>query len=244
LPRKFSYDGAQLYPIDDPRDPIRPRDTIMMAPAIEALAKSSLAWKLQVGYATRQHIIDCVCDRLGEEYPDIDPRSLGADMGPLFDAVLDELRQRELAWSSPSDHDRLVAALTALDAAGIVSRECYGVTIKDAESKVEEEAARAVERGERVRGYCTFNIQDAEAGALDGMLFLSFGDLPPTDDEGACQIGDEIADCLRRAGLSVVWTRQRRDRIGVEMADWRVRRFTVSPDRPTTRGPGFWGTVP
>lgn len=198
------------------------------ADCIRELAGDVLAWELSVGYPSREHLIDLLGDALDDEELEVDTSTVTE----LVDGALAERRREEETWSGPTDHDRLVAALDELDRSGIVSRECYGATIRDAESAVRQEAER-IAATETVRGTCTFNIQDAEAAAHGDPLYLSYAGLE-SDDHAS--IGAEVGAVLRRHGLEVEWSGQVHDRIGVRVPDWRVRRSTGVPQRRTMHG--------
>lgn len=200
----------------------------MSSDGLRQRAAETLAWELSVGYPSRELLIDLVGDVLAEEGHDATD-SLVAE---LVDHALLERQREEATWTGPTDHDRLVAALDELDRNGIVSRECYGATIRDAENEVREEAERIAATA-AVRGTCTFNIQDAEGAAHGGLLYLSYESLDGDEDE---RIGAEVAAALRGHGLVVEWSGDAHQRIGVRVPDWRVRRSTCDPVRRTMSG--------
>lgn len=197
----------------------------MTAPSADEVAAQVLATELRVGYLSRTHLIDILGDALDAEGHDVS-KSMVIE---LVDRAIAERQREELTWHGLTDHDRLIAALDELDRSGIVSRECYGATIKDAEHCVHDEAQRIAETAP-VRGTCTFNIQDAEGAADGALLLLSYASVATDDD---APIGEEVAAALRRHGLEVEWSGTTRHRIGVRVPDWRVRRYTGDPQRRT-----------
>jgi predicted nucleic acid-binding protein len=113
----------------------------MSGSSVQAVAAELLASELRAGYGTHGGRVDALVDALDVAGLDVDDATVSA----LLDAALRERRREEATWKAPSDHDRLVAAMTALDAGGIVSREDYGATIRDAEAEVRAEAERIAE---------------------------------------------------------------------------------------------------
>jgi hypothetical protein len=181
-------------------------------------ATEVLAWELSIGYASRDELIDFLTDALADDDLEVDD----SVVGELVDEALVQRQREEDTWHEPTGHDRLVAAFADLDSSGIVSRECYGVTVRDAENEVREEAERIAATAV-VRGTCTFDIQDAEGAASGGLLYLSYASFASDDD---AVIGMQIVETLRRHGLEVQWSGLTSDRIGVRIPDWRVRRTT------------------
>jgi hypothetical protein len=195
---------------------------------VREVAGALLARELSVGYPSRAQLLELVADALDDD----ELEATHATVEALVDGALIERRREEETWREPTDHDRLVAALDELDRRGIVSRECYGATIRDAEREVRLEAERLAATAQ-VRGTCTFNIQDAEGAASGGLLYLSVASFGGGDDAA---IGAEVAAALRGHGLEVEWSGQMRDRLGVRVPDWRVRRSTGDPQRRTMCG--------
>ena len=208
----------------------------MSSDRVRERAGEVLAWELTVGYPSREHLIDLLGDALADDGLEV----TDATVEELVDGALTERRRDEETWRGPTDHDRLIAALDELDRSGIVSRECYGATISDAESAVRQEA-EGIAATAPVRGTCTFNIQDAEGAANGGLLYLSYASFTSRED---ARIGAEVAAALRGHGLNVEWSGQTRHRIGARVPDWRVRRSTGDPQRRTMQGcSGIWSAA-
>ena len=200
------------------------------------IAARVFATELGAGYISRGHLIDILGDALDAEGHETTKTAVTE----LVDRALAARQREEQSWDGLTDHDRLIAALDELDRSGIISRECYGATIKDAEHCVHDEAMRIAETTP-VRGTCTFNIQDVE-GASDGaVLYLSYASFATDDD---APIGEEVAAAMRRHGLEVEWSGETRHRIGVRVPDWRVRRSTGDRQRRTMQNCNdLWSTA-
>lgn len=73
-----------------------------------------------------------------------------------------------------------------------------------------------------VRGYVFFHQQDTESVVSGSGLKLAFGSFTKSDKKNQT-IGEVIVRSLRRAGLSVEWDGNPKNRIGVACAQWRRR---------------------
>src|SRR6185312_16617254 len=96
---------------------------------VHEVATCTLESELGAGYASRAHLIELLGDALADNEQDVTDEQVHE----LVDTALAERRHAEQSWTTPTDHDRVVAALDELDRSGIVSRECFGATIRDAE---------------------------------------------------------------------------------------------------------------
>jgi hypothetical protein len=203
-----------------------------------AVLTEAVEFELAVGYPTREEVVELACDRVGDELPDLDAGQLRAEAKRIVRERLEAQRDAEATWP-PTDHDRLVAVFERLEGSGIVCREDYGATFKDAAAQIRDEAARLVASGRRVRGVCVFERQDAETAAHEGLLYLGFGAAGAGGGggaAGAAAIATEICAALGAVGFDVEWDGDAEERIVVRVPNWRVRRFTGRPDRPSMRG--------
>lgn len=139
----------------------------------------------------------------------------------LRDALADH-RAAQQSWPDETDCDRLDAACDALEAQGIVCRQnftCCG-TCGAAEIRDEMHATEAA--GGMVRGYAFYHAQDTDAAVDGGGLYLNYGAVTDDDDD-AVAIGRLVAQEMSAHGLTVSWSGNLRQRIGVSI-DWKRRR--------------------
>jgi hypothetical protein len=158
---------------------------------------------------------------------------LAADDGVDADTAVRLLEQRwdarrteQQSWTTPSDADRLAAAFSELNNAGVLARmnfSCCGTCgpgelfdVRDADKPQQS--------------YVFFHQQEAERVG-DGELFLGYGsfvdtgDLPDPQREYerlALAAGEQVRTTLTKHGLEVVWNGTLSRKIQVQLPDWRV----------------------
>ena len=174
------------------------------------------------GYYDSEQIIANARDDVGDELPADVAESEARRLLPI---MLAEHVEAQADWPERTDSDRLAAAFTALEAAGIIARQnfsCCG-SCGSAEIWDELEAVRAA--GGPVSGYAFFHMQDTDH-AVDGSdLYLNYGASVDGED-AALAVAHEIVEHLQAHGLQTTWTGSWNQRIGVQL-DWKRR---LSPD--------------
>ncbi|TMQ92247.1 hypothetical protein ETD83_27525 [Actinomadura soli] len=123
-------------------------------------------------------------------------------------------------WPDVTDSDRLLRAFRELDTSGIVARADFTCCQNCGISEVGGE----VPSGEQRRGYTFCHRQDMQAAVTGGGLMLAYGVFtdaaePSTQPE----IGEDVAEALRRHGLTVHWDGDPSRRIEVDVT-YRRRR--------------------
>src|SRR5262245_11532935 len=137
-------------------------------------------------------------------------------------------REEEKGWSERTDSDRLDAAFSELDAAGIVARQDFLCcqTCGCAEVAQLFDTMRA--SGQAPRGYAFYHGQDTERGVEGAGVYLSFGDATFDEDVKSVAVGRTVVDTLERHGLKPRWNGTFGQRINVPLV-WKRRRFTCAP---------------
>lgn len=145
-------------------------------------------------------------------------------------AIVDELWSERLAeqstWHGLSDADRLDAAFTELEAAGVVARMAFTCCGSCGVAEIGDE----VVQGATARGFVFFHQQDAERLTEPGAyLYLSYGAFcgPMTSDvegrKASEEIGRLVTRYLEAHGLQVDWDGTIAQRIRLYDLDWRRR---------------------
>ena len=160
--------------------------------------------------------------------------------GPVQRVATEEFRaylEDQRTWPDVTDTDRLLRAFRELDTAGIVARTEFACCQSCGMSEIGAE----VPKGALPRGYVFCHGQDMEFAALGSGLPLAYGVF--TDGGGAStqtRIGEDVAEALRRHGLTVHWDGDPGQRIEVDLR-WRRRRsgdLATWPDGPPPSVPG------
>jgi len=137
------------------------------------------------------------------------------------EALVDRLwleRVEEMAgWEGTTDPERITAAFTALDAAGIVARENFTCCRNCGMTEIGAE-----EGAEQARGFVFFHSQCTEGAAGGGPLYLLYGGFDGSAETTAA-VGAEVAEALRAQGLTVAWDGDPGQAILVTELDWRRR---------------------
>ena len=145
-------------------------------------------------------------------------------------AIVDQLWSERLAeqstWHDLSDADRLDAAFTELEAAGLVARMAFTCCGSCGVAEIGDE----VPQGATARGFVFFHQQDGDVLAEpDPYLYLSYGAFcgPMTNDvegrKATEEIGQLVARYLDAHGLQVDWDGTIAQRIRLFDLDWRRR---------------------
>lgn len=148
----------------------------------------------------------------------------------IVTATWDDLADCQRDWSSEGDYEKLRAAFSDLEHAGVVARMNFACCQDCGHAEIESEKTTGQ------TGYVFFHQQDAERLAGDdAQLFLAFGlfaaNSPETADERAGaerQLGRLIATTMRSNGLTVDWDEQASSRIAISISNWRKRLPLVS----------------
>ncbi len=139
----------------------------------------------------------------------------------LAEAATAAHRADQGSWPEITDCDRLDAAFSALNAAGIVARQHFSCCGTCGATEIHDEMGRA-SGGAPVRGYAFYHVQDTEH-AVDGeLLFLSYGSADGAKD-AAVAIGHEVVAAMREHGLRPEWNGRHANRIGLPLV-WQRRR--------------------
>ncbi|MFI0485015.1 DUF6891 domain-containing protein [Actinomadura sp. 9N215] len=139
-------------------------------------------------------------------------------------------------WPDVTDTDRLLRAFRDLDLSGIVARADFACC----QSCGMAEIGAEVPSGEQRRGYAFCHRQDMETATLGGGLMLAYGIFTDADEPSTQpEIGEDVAEALRRHGLTVRWDGDPSRRIEVDLS-YRRRRsghLAAWPDGPVPPAP-------
>lgn len=158
------------------------------------------------------HVHDLIEDGLDQyvEDPELlptdDPELLADWMAFLLDEEFAEMIQEQGEEGTLLDSERLTAAFTELDAAGILARENYTCCNTCATAELAGEAEQLRGGRERdglppIRGYVYYHQQDAER-LMPG---LGYGSYVADTPEEHTAVGREIVETMRRHGLTPGW---------------------------------------
>jgi hypothetical protein len=166
-----------------------------------------------LGDETYDEIVESAVDYMDGE---ADADEIEALASSLTASALSAHVSDQTTWPSTTDCDRLAAAFAELNDTDIVAREnfacCQTCGLAEIGGEVSDAAA--------ARGYAFYHQQDAESAVESGSLHIAYGlfGKPPTPE-----IGNEVAEVLRRHGLDVYWDGSVTRRIMVRM-NWQRRR--------------------
>lgn len=214
------------------------------APAEAHVADEDLAEQAKrailPGFMDRDGAIERVREAL--ELDEQDPRSAAA-----VGSVWAQRKAEEASWSGASDYDRLRAAFDDLQADGVVARMNFACCNTCGTDEIDGERTPlgvGEGYGYRESAYTFFHEQDADGLAdTPATLFLTYSawrsatDLDP-DLLAAARAGDataraevvavtdgrvgaRVAAALRDRGLVVAWDGNPKQRIAVQISDWR-----------------------
>ncbi len=164
---------------------------------------------------------------------------IGADVAELYSAEADPavlavaarrmageaLREHLLEqayWPDVTDCDRLDAAFSRLERAGIICRHNYACCGSCGAAEMRDLLDAQRRAGREIRGYAFYHQQDTERAIEGDGLLLNFG-AAAGGAAAALAIGREVVAVLAEHGLCVEWNGEWSRRIGVEL-DWKRRR--------------------
>jgi len=168
--------------------------------------------------------VDAIVDEAVEVFADTEVPSaaLREAATVLAGQALTAHAAEQASWPGTTDCERLDAAFTELDAAGIVARQHFSCCGACGATEVHDEIERVEKTGQSVRGYTFFHIQDTEQAVAGEALYLSYGSAD-RDRENALGIGREVVAALERHGLSPAWNGRHNHRIALPL-HWQRRR--------------------
>jgi len=171
------------------------------------------------GFRPEKDIIDSVVSLLSDEFSTEELEPLVRERTQYH---LARHAEAEAAWPKVTDCDRLDQAFVELESRGIVCRQDFSCCGTCGASEIQDEMEAVRKKGQLVRGYAFYHMQDTES-AVDGYgLCLNYG----SAEEGelaAIRIGHEICDAIRAKVLVVEWDGSWEKRIAVKV-DWKRRR--------------------
>lgn len=178
----------------------------------------ALRQEAKIGFLSDDEIVMAVVETLSSEYPEDELRSVARRMLP---EVVEALVKEQASWPDVTDCDRLDAAFTELNEAGIVCRQHFTCCSTCGHSEIWSEVDAERESGLDVRGYAFYHAQGTDTAIEGGGLWVGH-DSVLDDEDASVRIGTEIVDCLRRHGLDVRWSGSADRCIEVKM-DWKRR---------------------
>ncbi|MEV8373679.1 hypothetical protein AB0P21_13120 [Kribbella sp. NPDC056861] len=193
-------------------------DPVDVPAALEELRDQVVLWVLP-GFNTLDDVLEYAQDfRDGEELPVTDHQ-----LEQLINDVWQTRLAEQQTWTGPTDADKVEAAFTALDAAGVVARMNFTCCQTCGVTEIDDE--RPTDRPST--GYVFFHQQDSERLADGGAhLYLAYGTLDPIQGQVAEQdteIGRQIETALRAQALPVEWNGSSDQRISVGPLTWNRR---------------------
>lgn len=139
----------------------------------------------------------------------------------MVQEALNAHRAAQASWPDVTDYDKLDAAFSALEEAGVVSRQNFTCCGSCGSAEIWDEVDEAKRLGRPVRGYAFFHQQDTES-AVDGYgLYLAYGACE-AGSKASLGVGHEIVQALDAKGLKTDWNGRIEKRIGVQL-DWKRR---------------------
>ena len=162
------------------------------------------------GYASRAELAE-----LAEEYlVTKDRRPLSREQAEaLADRLWLERVTEQAAWQGETDPERLTRAFTALQEAGITSRENFTCCRSCGQAEIGGEG------GPNARGFVYFHNQCTDSAAAGHGLMLLYGGFDGSSETTAA-IGHEVVAALEAVGLHAEWDRDPGRAITVTPLDW------------------------
>ncbi len=187
----------------------------------EALAyiKEHIETRVTAGFDTPEDILEGALDIY---YGEFEPHLLEPDAKSYLAKALEEHFTAQESWDEITDCDRLDQAFAELTAAGIAAIQngvcCQTCAFEDVHTEVDRMQTNA----QIVRGYTFYHEQDTENAASSDALFLAYGGMEE-NEKSSLQIGQEVAETLRKHGFAIEWDGSIRKRIKV-LLHWQKRR--------------------
>ena len=176
------------------------------------------------GFLNEEEICDGVRDMLADRQT---PDELLAQVERLTREALEAHFLEQANWPAKTDCDRLVAAFSDLEQAGIVARENFSCCCNCGSSEIWDEVKNVEEDGQQVRGFTFFHMQDTERAVEGQGVYLSYGAVKE-GEAPALEIARKVATTIQRHGLVVDWDGTWNKRIGVRL-DWKRKRDPSQP---------------
>ncbi|MER5202650.1 hypothetical protein [Streptomyces sp. NPDC002825] len=165
------------------------------------------------GYASRAELAELAEEYLATE----DRRPVSREQAQaLADRLWLERVAEQATWQDETDPERLTRAFTALQEAGITSRENFTCCRSCGQSEI------GAEGGPDARGFVYFHTQCTDSAAAGHGLTLLYGGFDGSSETTAA-IGHEVVAALAAAGLPTEWDRDPGRAITVTPLDWRRR---------------------
>jgi hypothetical protein len=178
-----------------------------------------IAYRVREGFESVHEIVEDAHNWAYEKY---DRNDLLPRVKRLTAEVLAAHQVGQAEWGPTTDCDRLDAAFTALNAAGIVAKQhfscCNNCGFVEIWDEVEE-----TEKQRPVEGYVFYHLQATERAIKTGQLLMAYGSVED-DPEEFQRVGNKIVTELSRVGLSASWGGTACHPIVVEGIVWRRRR--------------------
>lgn len=165
------------------------------------------------GYASRAELAE-----LAEEYlVTEDRRPVSREQAAaLADRLWLERVAEQATWRGETDPERLTRAFTALEEAGITSRENFTCCRGCGQAEI------GAEGGSDARGFVYFHTQCTDSAAAGHGLTLLYGGFDGSPETTAA-IGQEVVAALTAVGLHPEWDRDPDRAITVTPMEWRRR---------------------
>jgi hypothetical protein len=177
-----------------------------------------ISFELSSGFGPLDRVVDVALDAVAEQFQ---IRDLRPHAERILAAAIRARRAVEKQWPPITDCDRLDSAFAKLEEAGIVSRQNFSCCGMCGVTEMYREIVRMRKRGQEVRGYTFYHVQDTESAMEGDGLHLNYGSILP-GEKAALSIGHDVAAGIRAEGLKVEWDGTWGKRIGVQL-DWKRR---------------------
>ncbi|HYC94911.1 MAG TPA: hypothetical protein VEB39_04350 [Sphingomicrobium sp.] len=168
------------------------------------------------------YLDDLSCDEDAASYLD--------ELREYGKAEFDNKNAAESDWPERTDWDRLNDVFEALNHTGILALHNAGYTTSDAHSDAWEIINDSPPN--RWLGFCFYHGQDVERAVLAMPLFIGF-DAVADDIQAKREIGDQIANALRKAGFTVDWNGDPETRMSITNLDWKKRTESSTEEPPS-----------
>ncbi|MCA9675484.1 MAG: hypothetical protein KC464_10650 [Myxococcales bacterium] len=176
---------------------------------------------LREGFDHATHHLERVSDVYGDELEGPALEAFEAELPALYAEAAARHRDEAAAWPAITDCDRLDAAFDELNERGILARHRWWCCQNCGHATMGAERDTIVADGGMARGYAFYHVQDTEAVADGGPLFLAFGAFDG-DDAADKTIAQETVDVLAAHDLAVRWDGSTSSRIAVPLR-WQRR---------------------
>lgn len=201
----------------------KPRNTVTMKKPVTEEGLQELQHYIQqdvaAGFRREDEIATNAIEILADDY---DADALTPHAVRLTAELIAAHKRDQASWPKITDCDRLDTAFAALERAGVVCRQDFSCCGTCGAGEIHDEMDKVAKKGNRVRGYAFYHMQDTEAAIEGHGLYLNYGAVRE-GEAAAIAIGHEIAASLRQHGLQVDWDGTLAKRIGLKL-DWKRRR--------------------